>query len=181
MLLMNAAVTYNMDSLNAMARTLALGRGYRVQVGIFGEDNARSEAAAPDKRTKGGLRRTIPKSKASMTNAEVGAIHEFGQLTANPPIPPRSFLRMPLATKSRQIINGTAKVAFAFLKKADLNGLFTRIGLECENVVREAFASGGFGQWPKLSKYTVAKKGSSAILIDTGQLRRAIASKVKKS
>ena len=177
---MNAAITYNMDGLNAMARTLAQGKGFRVQVGIFGEDNARSEAAAPEKRTKAGLRKTT-KAKSGMTNAEVGAIHEFGQLTATPPIPPRSFLRLPLATHSRQVINGTAKVAFAFLRKGDLNGLFTRIGLECENVVRLAFATGGFGQWPKLSKMTIARKKSSAILIDTGQLERAIASKVKKS
>ena len=177
---MHAAVRYDMEGLNAMARILAQGKGFKVQVGIFGEDNARSEAASHQKRTKAGLRK-MTRAPAEMTNAEVGAVHEFGQLTAKPPIPPRSFLRMPISTHSRQIINGTAKVAFAFLRRGDLTGLFTRIGQECENVVRLAFATGGFGQWPKLSPRTVAKKGSSAILIDTGQLQRAIASKVKKS
>lgn len=39
---------------------------------------------------------------------------------------------------------------------------------------REAFATGGFGEWPALKPATIARKGSSKILVETGSLLSAL-------
>jgi hypothetical protein len=45
------------------------------------------------------------------------------------------------------------------------------LGVMGEETVQEAFATGGFGQWPALRPRTIQRKGSSRILIDSAQLR----------
>jgi len=47
------------------------------------------------------------------------------------------------------------------------------------DVIQEAFATGGFGLWAPLKPRTVQRKGSDRILIEHGELREAVTSKVE--
>lgn len=130
--------------------------------------------------TKTGERsRQAGKSAGGLTNAELGVIHEFGSATRN--IPPRSFLRMPIETKGKEIVQLLAgKETRELIKKGELLSVFTLLGIKGEEIVQRAFETKGFGQWPPNKPATVDRKGSSAPLIDTGQLRRSITSDVVK-
>jgi hypothetical protein len=106
-----------------------------------------------------------------MTVIRVGAIHEFGA----GPVPQRSFLRVPFATKRQQLNQGIAK-QFELLTtgKIDPDVGLGRIGALATNVSKGAFTSRGYGAWPDITSATKAAKGSSQPLIDTGILRGAI-------
>lgn len=130
----------------------------RVEIGVFADRDGRTD----------------PES-----NASIGLDHEFGKFTGKYPIPERSFLRMPIITKLPEMIMNAGKEGWrrSILEKGIIHTL-KFIGILAEGAVQAAFASGGFGRWPKLSAYTIREKGSSAILIDKGELRAAINSRV---
>lgn len=115
--------------------------------------------------------------QSTLTNAEIGLEHEYGVITRN--LPERSFLRMPLISKLPQAIAAAGAAAWrkAIVEKGVLNAL-GNLGALGEHVVQEAFATGGFGFWKKLSARRIREKGSSVILIDTAQLRQTIDSRV---
>ncbi len=151
-------IKFNLDGLDDLKKKL--GGSYVTRVGILGGKAARED-------------------DAPMNNAEIGLVHEFGSEGAN--IPPRSFLRLPLEEKRRELMKAFAtNTARAAIESGDYKKVFQVLGVKAEEIIQEAFASGGFGRWPALKASTVAMKGSSAILIDTGQLRRAITSDVVK-
>jgi phage gpG-like protein len=152
-------ITFNLDGLEDIRRKF--GDSYVARVGILGGDVVRKAG------------------DTGLTNSELGVIHEFGSDTNN--IPPRSFLRMPIETHAREIFKGmdNQKVKEAVVS-GDAIAVFKILGMIAEGFVKLAFASGGFGKWPALKQETIARKGSSAPLIDTGQLRRSISSDVVK-
>lgn len=114
-----------------------------------------------------------------MTNSEIGLIHEFGSESRN--IPPRSFLRMPVEVRQATIVHQMTKPRTrAKIETGDIEGVFKDLGMAAEAVIQGAFTTRGFGKWVPNAPATVAAKGSSAPLIDTGQLRRAITSDVVK-
>lgn len=149
-------VTINLDGLEAIKK--AVGDTYRTRVGILGSSAARTNGAAMD-------------------NATIGLIQMFGSVSAG--IPPRDFLLMPIETKKRELLRslGGGMMRQAF-KRRDFKGMFALLGIKAEEIVQEAFATGGFGRWAPLKPSTIARKKSSAILIDTAQLRAAITSDV---
>ncbi len=113
------------------------------------------------------------------TNAGIGAKHEFGSLSEG--IPRRSFLKDPLSIKSKDINSTISKLIIEDItKKNGITSIFKKIGIKAEQIISLGFASGGFGTWKPLSKTTIESKGSSAILIDTAQLRKSISSTVEK-
>ena len=59
-----------------------------------------------------------------------------------------------------------------------MRGALKTLGVVAEGTIQKAFATGGWGEWPKLSPVTIRRKKSSKILIDTSQLRRSISSRV---
>lgn len=129
------------------------------KVGVFADDNSRDEG--------------------ELTNAEIGARHEFGVISEG--LPRRSWLKDPIELKRKELLKTAEKVIKANIDKKDgAEKIFELIGIAGEAIVQEAFESGGFGTWQPLSDFTVNKKGSSQILIDTSQLRRAVISKVDK-
>jgi phage gpG-like protein len=129
------------------------------RVGILGDKNSR---------TDGGL-----------SNSEVGAAHEFGSVSKG--IPKRSFLRVPLKLKRKDLINGVAKVVKNNLTKPNGAMLtFKQLGLLGEGIVKKAFDTKGYGTWQPLSQSTIDAKGSSTILVDSAQLKRSITSRVDK-
>jgi phage gpG-like protein len=139
-----------------------LEKEFYVDVGILGETNTTTE---------GGY-----------TLAGIGAVHEFGTDKAgrgrNVTIPERSFIKMPLETGQEQIEKAVKDKFQELMEKGDIKRIFQLIGLAAEGRIQEAFETGGFGEWPALRPSTIARKGSDAILIDDGSLRKAITSKV---
>ena len=101
--------------------------------------------------------------------AEIAAFHEFGTST----IPERSFLR---STFYGHAAEGLAKMC-AKLSKAILEGKMdeTRalglLGLWAVSEVRKTIRA---GIEPELAPATIAAKGSSLALVDTGQLINSI-------
>jgi hypothetical protein len=107
-------------------------------------------------------------------NPSLGWEHEIGNPMTN--LPPRSFLQMPLQHHMGQVLK------FDWLRRIRMNGTKSAVkllGVLGEETVQEAFATGGFGQWAPLKKETIRRKGGSTrILIDSAQLRKAVSSRV---
>jgi hypothetical protein len=154
------------ENLKKMERTF-------VKVGVrVGErkEFARSETGKATKPTD---------EKSDLSNEEIGMIHEFGSPSKR--IPVRSFIEMPLTVKRKELEKKIAESPM--VRDAMIEGkvkkAFQLIGVIAEGFIQDAFNSdNGFGHWPSLSPKTIKKKGSSAILIDTAQLRRSIGSEV---
>lgn len=154
----NVKININLDGLAKIKKELS--KGYYAKVGILGDDAVRTD-------------------ESGISNPELGMIQEFGSLTNN--IPPRSFLRMPIELKRREIAKFlTSKSSRKLIETMQIEKLFARLGVFAEGIVQGAFATGGYGQWPSLKPATVKRKGSAAPLIDTGQLRQSISSEVGK-
>lgn len=120
--------------------------------------------------------------ESGLTNAEVGFKQEFGSITENIPI--RSFLRFPIEYKSGSIISKLLSNKDEILNKikdGDLKYLNEALGVLAEAAIQDAFATRGYGQWQPNSPVTIASKGSSSPLIDTGELRKSITSTVNKN
>lgn len=133
------------------------------------------------------------------TNAEIGTFHEFGSADKKHP-PQRSFLAMPIGTKlnfNNDEMKDMRTFLFKqlFIKKAPqefYKGLLSK-ALE---IVNNAFATAGFGEWKPLAASTYARRSKGLpkrvtkrsltywynhpILTDTGQLRRSITGKIIK-
>lgn len=165
----------DLTGLNDVVKALSERRV--VKVGVFGNKSNR-------------------KAGGALTNAELGMIHELGSYSRN--IPARSFLRMPLHFQTERILKEAAVGAEKAVAEGKMELVLKRLGTACENAIQRAFATSGFGTWAAQSyKTLLAKtKGSLAVrrqkaaeviyergqyakpLIDTGQLRRSISSKV---
>ncbi len=116
---------------------------------------------------------------AGLTNADIGVVQMFGSITHN--IPPRDFLLMPIQRNQKNIIRGMENSSVKeAIERKDYKAVFKLLGALAEGYVQKAFESSGYGQWAPNSPTTVARKGSSKPLIDTGQLRRSITSDVVK-
>lgn len=127
----------------------------RAQVGLFQDTAGRSA-------DKGRI----------VDNPSLGATHEFG--SGN--IPERSWLRMPLTLHLGPVMQGIDW--FDSLSRRGVKRTLAFLGVLGEEVVQESFATRGWGAWKELAKETIRKKGSSAILIETAQMRKAISSRV---
>lgn len=151
-------VRFNLDGLEDIKRQV--GRSYRARVGILGSGAARDDAPG-----------------STINNATLGLIQMFGSLSRK--IPARDFLLMPIQKNQRELIqslqSGAMRDAFT---RHEYKKMFALLGLKAEELVQRAFETGGFGLWKPLKAETVARKGSSKPLIDTGQLRKSISSDV---
>ncbi len=143
--------------------------GARVVVGIQGSEGAWKY---PPQRLGGPAR--------PLSLVEVASVHEFG--TEDGHVPARSFLRLTLKKKSSAYLSALRKAladgagAVPQGEAAAVNALsvaFERVGLRVTRDVQATIRDGGPG-WPALSPRTVAAKGSTSPLIDTGQLRQSI-------
>lgn len=132
----------------------------RAQVGLFPENAGRSA-------DKGRID----------NNPSLGAIHEFGDVGKN--IPERSWLRMPLALHLGDAIRFRDAIDwFTALRQTGAKRVLAFLGALGEDVVQESFATRGWGMWPALQPGTIKRKGSSAILIESSQMRKAVSSRV---
>lgn len=170
----DTVISINLKPLEKLRGELA--KKIEARVGIRANTGAHTLEA--NQHTKG--KKSAPLGLGSILNVTLGIIHEFGSETKN--IPPRSFLRMPMEMKKDVLIQFLQSKAIKKLIEAgNVAMVYKLLGIQGENIVHDAFATGGFGQWRGLEAATVARKGSSAILIDTRQLERAVSSWVAAS
>jgi phage gpG-like protein len=118
-----------------------------------------------------------------LTVAQIANVHEFGKVIHQPKmnrtivIPERSFLRATIdlyagAIARRQVLLTQGYLLGKFGAQASLELL----GQYVVGLVKQRIAN---GIEPANRPYTIARKGSSKPLIDTGQLRNAITYKVE--
>lgn len=114
------------------------------------------------------------------SNVAIGAKHEFGSFSEN--IPQRSWLRMPVKVKAKDIAGNAAiaiKNNLTNPKGADI--VAKSIGAAGLGVIQEAFDTKGFGQWKPNSPATVrAKGGKNTPLIEKAELRQAVTFSIAK-
>lgn len=114
------------------------------------------------------------------SNVAIGAKHEFGSFSDN--IPQRSWLRMPVKVKSKDIAGNAAiaiKNNLTNPKGADI--VAEAIGAAGKGVIQEAFATRGFGQWKPNSPITIARKeGKTTPLIHKADFRQAVTFSIAK-
>lgn len=110
-----------------------------------------------------------------MSVADIASIHEFGAPAAG--IPMRSFIRG-WWDESSDFIRDTLKreLTAAAQGKRTVDQALERAALIFEGAVKQRIAR---NIPPPLAPATIARKGSSVALIDTGQLRAAIRGRVK--
>lgn len=153
------------DGLDKLIKSLH-GKTPTIRVGVLGSKASRAAPAG---------------SQENPNNAEVGATHEFGSPTEG--VPQRSFLRIPISDNLDKKLTESGAFDPDTLSKVVKQGTVTpwmkKIAIIAENIVSEAFDTGGFGKWPrwKNKKY---KNNTGQILVDTAQLRNSITSEVKE-
>jgi hypothetical protein len=158
----NSEIHGDFDKLEKLVKEL--GKDYYVDVGIVGPEGKEMH------------------EDSGLTVAGIGAVHEFGSRDGK--IPARSFIVKPLMDHQKEIDEATRKDAAILLEKGEVKRVFKSLGLHCENQMQAAFDTSGDGAWRPLSEnYKVRPSGQpvtegSQPLLDTGELRRAIASKV---
>jgi len=111
---------------------------------------------------------------SDLTVAQVGFHNEFG----TEKIPERSFIRLTINTKSKEI-KQVARNEYKKIIDGKSNpekGLGI-LGAFTAGLIQETFTS---NNWVANAERTIEEKGSSNPLIDTGQLRQSISYKVDK-
>lgn len=114
---------------------------------------------------------------AGLSNADVGAKHEFGV-----GVPKRSWLREPITDHLANDLKKSGAlekdVMAQVIKTGSVIPWLKKVMIVAEGVVQEAFASGGYGKWaPWRPGY---QSNTGMILVDTTQLRDSITSEVKE-
>ncbi len=150
-----ATITIDTTLLEAMLKGIDLK--LVAKVGILGSHGAR-------------------KSSEGVTNADIGLAHEKGVKSRN--LPRRSWLEEPLQDHLKDHYIKLGKKAIVGLLNSNYVQAYAELGLVCEVIIQKGFETGGYGKWKELKASTIRRKGSSAILIDTAQLRKAITSEV---
>jgi len=160
-------VKSNFTGLQTLQRQVGELTGFKAQVGLFADNAGR-----------------VAERGRIAHNPSLGYIHEFGMTYSvvstktTISIPERSWLRVPLMLHLAPLVQETGARWFALMARHGVKRGLAHLGTLAEDVIQEAFATGGYGLWPALAPHTVRRKGSSAILIETAQMRRAIASRV---
>lgn len=111
----------------------------------------------------------LPKGKSDSTVIQYGAVHEFGAPDKN--IPRRSFLRVPTLNAENKIMHFAEQQFKQFEKGVDATLYMSKIGAFVQGIVLRAFRE---NDWKPLKESTIKRKGSSAPLIDKGQLIQSI-------
>lgn len=117
-----------------------------------------------------------PRTGSGPTNVEIGIIHEFGAPGAN--IPERSFLRRTADHKRKDWLDLMARALGKVVDgKITAQTALGLVGQRASADVKQTITRGA-GVPPPLKDKTIAAKGSSRPLVDTGQLVNSITYKV---
>ncbi len=154
-------VSVDTDTLERVRADFAEQGKKRVHVGILGGFDARTGGDDGE----------------PIGNAQLGAVHEFGVVSKN--IPARSFLRMPVIAQLPAVLKATSRDHWhKVILKNGILGALGLLGGYALDAIHLSFETGGFGTWQRLKARTIKRKGSSAILIDTAQLRQSITAEI---
>lgn len=165
-------VKINLDGIVELQKGLGMMDDHVTKVGVLGSKAARNNIV----HTKDGTKRKRGQI-SYLTNADIGFKNEKGSLAEH--IPKRSWLKMPLTVKQDELnVERFELLKDFFNKKKNVLRIYKELGVKAEEIIQRAFASKGFGQWKDNSLTTIALKGSSQPLIDSGQLRQAVSSTV---
>jgi phage gpG-like protein len=105
-----------------------------------------------------------------MSMVELAAIHEFG----TEHVPERSFIRSTFATKQREAATLAERLAKAIvLRGMPIGQALGLLGAWGASAVKATITEGD-GVPPPLAPATIARKGSSRPLVDTGRLLASI-------
>ena len=154
-------VSVNKAKITSITARLKAAGNLAIAVGVLGE-----KAAA----------RTTSLESTRLTNVELGLIHEYGSPKAG--IPERSFLRSTFNEQREKVTLAAAKAAQKVY--ADAGGFEQRlvqIGLYLAAAVKKKIVS---KIPPPNAPSTIARKGSSTPLVDTGQLLDSITHAVRR-
>lgn len=147
-----------------------IDRGYRKLVDVFASLGERPTKISVGIHAADGGEVHEGDGSNALTVAQIGLIHEFGAPAAG--IPQRSFIRA-WADENQ----GNVKKAISAMLQSVVRGKRTReqafqlLGQAFTGQVKKRMA---IGIPPPLSPVTIALKGSSKPLIDSGQLRSSI-------
>lgn len=166
----------HLDLSKLEAIEVQLKKRYAVKIGILGASSHNRKQVLTHFGKAGKIMRRKGKGDAEITNASIGLIHEKGSVSRR--IPQRSFLYMPLMLKLPGVISKLGPSVMKSLNANNIRLAYGTLGVIAENIVQTAFATRGFGRWAANTKATVRRKGSSAPLIDSAQLRRSVTSQV---
>ena len=116
--------------------------------------------------------------EAGSRQVQIATFHELG--TPGGLIPQRSFIRSTVDGRRKDIAEVQTKSLDKIVDgKATAEDAAGIVGLWVENAIKKKITSGD-PAWPPLKDATIARKGSSRPLIDTGQLRASITHVVTK-
>jgi hypothetical protein len=154
----------------------ATRRKNRVRVGILADSGAkRKRTQKPKRKASSALRKFrrahgIVPGLGNITLLEVAAIQEFGAPAAS--IPQRSFVRSTVDNNRGAIYKTIGALAKQIARgKLTREAALERVGARVEGMIKRAIAD---GIEPANAPSTIARKGSSKPLINTGQLRSAV-------
>lgn len=141
----------------------------RANIDAMGEQSVRVGVLG----SKGG---NAPHGDEGLTMIELAVIHEFGSPAAN--IPERSFIRSAFEKNRAELAEFQGKLANAvILGKIRPAQALAMLGDWGVAKVRAGITEGD-GIPPPLAASTIARKGSSRPLIDTGRMNGAVAYEV---
>jgi len=159
---MSASITDRDHGLKALVERIGKLSKASVRVGVLEDKGAESKSASDE-------------SQSAKTVIEVATIHEFGAPAAG--IPARSFLRGTVDEQMAEIRADQHKIAVAVISgKLDLRRGLDQLGARIAAKIQQRIAR---GIQPPLLPRTIARKGSSKPLVDTGQLRSSISWEVE--
>lgn len=149
-------VRLDADQMTALRSTLDAGKGMYLKVGVLGDYAGRTPDESGTKR-----------KDSSLTNPQLGLWHEFGVIKKN--LPERSFLRMPLMLKLPGELSNVDW--FSFLTSEGVHGVLDAVGNKCIQIISQAFATGGFGQWAAWSLRYAKLRERIARVVRRGKLK----------
>jgi hypothetical protein len=114
------------------------------------------------------------RSKGSIDNVQLAAIHEFGTST----VPARPFIRPAVALHHEEYVAALDRIQKRVVRGADVDVELGRLGMKAVGDIR-VYITRGSSIPPPLKPETIKRKGSSRALVDTGQLLRSIDSVVR--
>ena len=106
-------------------------------------------------------------------NATKAAINEYGTSK----IPQRPFMRTAVSRHGKSWGEKSAKAVQSVMKGMPISQATELVGMQMKADISSTLTN---GPWTPNSAVTIAKKGSSRPLIDTGELRASITYKVEK-
>jgi hypothetical protein len=115
--------------------------------------------------------------EGGLTNAQIGAVHEYGSAAAG--IPERSFLRSTMTAKQEELVGEVARLIAQIAEgKMTVERALGILGARGVAEVQKTITTGD-GVPPPNAPATIAHKGSSRPLVDTGRMVQSIAYDVK--